>query len=161
MKMRICIPLKLSQALAILSLFPMAVTDAYSQVNADTAWVKNKGSQVFSQSYCQGEFEKRRSNYNPFNDLVLMNIHALIIPDLTYMRLVMPLPIGSRLTYVKVKAVHITQSKATIHPQTEIAAVTRGSPLPAGRVNEFFSLFCAAVVSCPVRCCPSPRHGRL
>ena len=53
------------------------------------------------------------------------------------MRLVMPLPIGSLKTYAKVKAAHITQSNPTTNLPTEIAAVTRGSPLLAGRANEF------------------------
>jgi hypothetical protein len=52
----------------------------------------------------------------------------------------MPLEIGSLLTNVKVKAAHITQSKETTHLQTEIAVVTGGSPLLAGRANEFSAL---------------------
>jgi hypothetical protein len=70
MKMHICIPLKLSRALAIFSLLQMGVTNAYSQapVNADTNGVTNKGSPVFSLSYCQGENQHKIINYDPFKD---------------------------------------------------------------------------------------------
>jgi hypothetical protein len=66
--MRICIRLNLARALAISSLLQMEVTNAYSQVNADAAGVKNKGSQVSSTSICQGQYEHKRTNYNPFID---------------------------------------------------------------------------------------------
>jgi hypothetical protein len=54
------------------------------------------------------------------------------------MQLVMLLPIGSPLIYVTVKIAHITRSKVTTHLQTEIAVVTRGSPLPVGLANDFY-----------------------